>query len=123
LRGDQPLALAVPDLDARAPPEQVLVPGVLADVGAASPGGLIAHLITDRVAEVLGDRELVGRAPRGRGGDLHRAVASVTDPGPLDGDLAEGGFEGEGSGTSTLDATTAFAPATLQDQLLVRLLD
>jgi hypothetical protein len=47
----------------------------------------------------------------------------VTDPGPLDGDRAEGGLEGIGSGPSTLDATTAFAPATLQDQLLVRLLN
>jgi len=47
----------------------------------------------------------------------------MTHPRPLDGDLAEGGFEGEGSGSSTLDATTASAVTTLEDQFLVGLLD
>ncbi len=53
------------DVDDCAPPQQILVPSVLADVGAALPRRLIAHLITDRVPEILGDGELVGRVPGG----------------------------------------------------------
>src|SRR4051812_44066928 len=111
------------DLDDGVSTQQVLVAGGLADVGAAPGRGLIAHLITDRVAKVSGDGELVRRAPGGRRGDLHRAIVMVADPRPSDGDLAEGGLEGEGPCPSTLDAITSFAVPSLEDQLLVGLLD
>jgi hypothetical protein len=42
LRGDQLSALLMHDVDNRAPPQQILVPSTLADVGAALPRGLIA---------------------------------------------------------------------------------
>ncbi len=58
------LLLLMHDVYDRAPPQQTLVPSVLADVGAALPRGLIAHLITNRIPEVLGDVELVGRSSR-----------------------------------------------------------
>jgi len=44
---DQLLALLMHDVDDRAPSQQVLVAGILTDVDAALPRGLIAHLITD----------------------------------------------------------------------------
>jgi len=46
----------------------------------------------------------------------------VADPGPLDGDFTEGGLEGEGSCPPALNAVSAFAVPTLEDQLLVGLL-
>ena len=116
-------AFLVDDLEDRAAPQQILVSGGLADVGAAPAGGLIAHLIADRIAEILGDGELVRRVPGGRRRDLHRAIAVVRDPRPLDGDLTEGGLEGEGPCPPALDAAAAFAVASLEDQLLVGLLD
>ena len=123
LRDDQLLALPMHDVDDRAPPQQVLVPGVPADIGTALPRGSIAHLIADRVPEILGDRELMGGAPGGRRGDLDRAVEVVADPRPLDGDLAEDRLEGERPRPPALDASTAFASPVLQDQLLIGLLD
>ena len=65
-RADQLLALLMHDVDDRAPPQQALVPSVLADVGAAVSRGSIAHLITDRSPEILGDGQLVGCVPDGR---------------------------------------------------------
>jgi hypothetical protein len=47
----------------------------------------------------------------------------VADPRPSDGDLTEGGLEGEGPCPSTLDAITSFTMPSLEDQLLVGLLD
>ena len=85
--------------------------------------GLIAHLITDRVPEILGDGELVGRVPGGRRRYLDRAVVIVADPRPLDGDLAEDRLEGEGACPPPLDAGAAFAVPLLQDQFLIGLLD
>jgi hypothetical protein len=123
LGGNQSLAFLMDDLDEGAPPQHVLVPGGLADVGTAPGRGLIAHLITDRVAKVPGDGELVRRAPGGRRGDLHRAVVIVADPRPSDGDLAEGGLEGEGSCPPALDAAAGLAVPALEDQFLVGLLD
>ena len=64
LRGDQLLAFLMDDVDDRAAPQQVLVPGVLADVGAAHAGGSIAQLITDRIAEIPGDVRVGGTCPR-----------------------------------------------------------
>ena len=77
------------DVDDRAPPQQIPVPSVLADVGEALPRGSIAHLIIDRVPEILGDGELVGCVPGGRRRYLQRAVVIVADPRQLNGDLAE----------------------------------
>ena len=111
------------DVDDRAPPQQILVLSVLADVGAALPRRLIAHLITDRVPEILGDGELVRCVPVGHRRDLDRAVVIVADPRPLNGDLAEDRLEGEGACPPALDAGTAFAVPVLQDQFLVGLLD
>src|SRR5512135_1909803 len=107
----------------RLPSQQILVSGVLADVGAAFPRGLIAHLITHGITRVLGDGELVGCVPSGRRWDLHRVIGIVADPGPLDDDLAEGGLEGVGSCPAALDAAAAFAVPTLEDEFLVGLLD
>ncbi len=59
--------------------QQIRVPCVLADVGARLARGLIAHLITNRVAEVPGDVELVGRVPGGCRGNLHRVIVIVAD--------------------------------------------
>jgi hypothetical protein len=81
------------DVDDRAPPQQILVPCVVADVGARLPCGLIAHPITDGVAEVLGDVELVRRVPGDRRGYLDRAVLIVADSRPLNGDLAKDRLE------------------------------
>ena len=120
---DQLLAFLMHDLEDRAAPQQVLITGVLADIGAALPRGVLAHLITDRVAQVLGDGQLMGRVPGGRRRDLHRVIAVVTDSGPWDGDFPEGGLEGEGSCPAALDAVAAFAVPPLEDEFLVRFLD
>ena len=111
------------NVDDRAPPQQILVPSVLADVGAALPHQLIAHLVTDRVSEILGDGELVRCVPGGRRRCLDRAVVIVADPRPLNGDLAEDRLEGEVACPPALDAGAAFAVPVLQDQFLVGLLD
>ena len=111
------------DVDVRGPPQQILVPSVLADVGPRLPRGLIAHLITDGVAEVLVDVELEGRVPGDRRGYLHRAVVIVADSRPLNGDLAEDRLEGERSCPPALDAGAAFAVPVLRDQFLVGLLN
>ena len=113
LRDDPLLALLMHDVDDRALPEQILVPSVLADVGAALPRGSIAHLITDRVPEILGDGELVGCVPGGRRRYLDRAILVVADPQPLNGDFAEDCFEGEGSCPPPLDASATFAVPVL----------
>ena len=68
-------------------PSRFSSPSVLTDVGAALPRRLIAHLITDRIPEILGDVELVGRVPDARRRHLHRAILLVEDSRPLDGDL------------------------------------
>ena len=120
--GDQLFALLMHDLDDRTAAQQILVPGVLADVGVALPRGLVAHLITHRIAEIPGDGELVGCVPRGGRRDLDRAIAVVANPGPLDGDLAEGGLEGVRSCPAALDPVAPLAVPTLEDQLLIRLL-
>src|SRR4029077_6820435 len=52
-----------------------------------------------------------------------RAVMVVADPRPLHGDLAEGGFEGEGSCPPALDARTGFAVPVLEHEFLIGLLD
>src|SRR3954454_4056952 len=122
LRDDQLLALLMYGVDDRTPPEQLLVPSVSADVGEALPRGSIAHLITDGIAEILGDVELVGSVPSGRRRDLHRLVEIVADPRPLNGDLAEDRLECEGSCPPPLDAGPAFAVPALQNQFLVGLL-
>jgi hypothetical protein len=111
------------DLEDRAASQQILVSGVLADIGAAFPRGLIAHLITHGITQILGDGELVGGVPSGRRWDLHRVIVIVADPGPLDDDLTEGGLEGVGSGPAALEAAAAFAVPTLEDEFLVGLLD
>src|SRR5208283_5045086 len=111
------------DVDDRAPPQQTLVPSVLADVGEALSRGSIAHLITDRVPEILGDGELVGCVPDGRRRDLNRAVVIVADPRPLNGDLAESRLEGVGTCPPPLDASAAFAVPLLENQFLIGLLD
>ena len=111
------------DVDDRAPPQQIFVPRVLTEVGAALPRGLIAHLITDRVPEILGDVELVGRVPGGRRRHLHRAILLVLDSRPLNGDLAKGRLDGEGSCPPKPDAGAAFALPPLEDQFLVGLLE
>src|SRR5207249_5180457 len=72
---------------------------------------------------ILGDAELVGRAPGPCRRGLDRAIVVVTDPGPLHGDFAEGGLEGEGSCPPPLDAVATVAVAALEDQFLVGLLD
>jgi len=113
LRDDPLLALLMHDVDDRVLPEQILVPSVLADVGAALPRGSIAHLITDRVPEILGDGELVGCVPGGRRRYLDRAVVIVTDPRPLNGDLAENRLEGVGACPPPLDASATFAVPVL----------
>lgn len=123
LSGDQSITFLMDDLEDRAPPQEIVVSGGSADVDAALPRGLIAHLIADRIAEILSDGELVGRIPGGRGWDLHRVIAVVTDPGPLDGDCAEGGLEGERSCPAALDAVATLAVPALQDQFVVGLLD
>ena len=104
-------------------PSRSSSPAFAADVGAALPRGLIAHLITDRIPEILGDVELVGCVPGGRRGHLDRAVVVVADPRPLDGDLTEGRLEGERPRPPALDARTGFAVPLLQNQFLVGLLD
>ena len=85
------------------------------------PRGLIAHPITDRVAEVPGDVELVGRVPGGCRGNLHRVIVIVADSRPPNGNLAKDRLEGEGPCSTALDAGAAFALPTLQNQLLVGL--
>ena len=111
------------DVDDRAEPQQVLIPGVAADLGTALARGSIAELITDRIPEVPGDVQLVGCLPGPGRGDLDGAVVLVADPRPLDGDLAEGRLEGERPRPPALDTGAGFAAAVLQDQLLVGLLD
>jgi len=74
---------------------------------------LIAHLITHRVPEILGDGELVGCIPHGRRRYLDRAVVVVADPRPLNGDLAEDRLEGVGTCPPPLDASAAFAVPVL----------
>src|SRR5208337_76757 len=123
LRADQLLALLMHDVDDRAEPQQVLIPGVAADLGTALARGSIAELITDRIPEVPGDVQLVGCLPGPGRGDLDGVVVLVADPRPLDGDLAEGRLEGERPRPPALDTSAGFAAAVLQDQLLVGLLD
>jgi hypothetical protein len=123
LRADQLLALLMHDVDDRAEPQQVLIPGVAADLGTARARGSIAELITDRIPEVPGDVQLVGCLPGPGRGDLDGAVVLVADPRPLDGDLAKGRLEGEWPRPPALDTGAGFAAAVLQDQLLVGLLD
>jgi hypothetical protein len=103
------------DVDDRAPPQQVLIPGVAADLGTALARGSIAELITDRIPEVPGDVQLVGCLPGPGRGDLDGAVVLVADPRPLDGDLAEGRLEGERPRPPALDTSAGFAAAVLQD--------
>jgi len=74
---------------------------------------VIAHLITHRFPEILGDGELVGCIPHGRRRDLDRAVVVVADPRPLNGDLAEDRLEGVGTCPPPLDASAAFAVPVL----------
>ena len=90
-------------------------------MSASLPRGLIAHPITDRVAEVPGDVELVGRVPGGCRGNLHRVIVIVADSRPPNGNLAKDRLEGEGPCSTALDAGAAFALPTLQNQLLVGL--
>ena len=123
LGGDQELALLMHNLQDRAASQQVLVPGILADVGTALAGGVLAHLIADRIAQVRGDRQVVGRVPGPRGRDRHRAIVVVTDAGPWDGHFAEGGREGVRSRTAALDAAPAVTLPPLEDEFLVGLLD
>src|SRR5208337_3772296 len=123
LRDNQLLALLMHDVDDRAPPQQTLVPSGLANVGATRSRGSIAHLITDRVPEILGDGQLVGCVPDGRRWYFDRAVLVVADPRPLHGDCAEDGFEGERSCPPALDASTGFAVPVLENQFLIGLLD
>ena len=47
----------------------------------------------------------------------------MRDPGPFDGDFAEVGFLGEGSGPAALDAATALTVPPLEHQFVVGLLD
>jgi hypothetical protein len=47
----------------------------------------------------------------------------VTNPRPLDGDLAEDGLEGEGARPSQLDAGVVLAMPPLQDRFLIGFLD
>ena len=47
----------------------------------------------------------------------------VADPQPLNGNFAEGCFEGEGSCSPALDASPAFALPVLENQFLIGLLD
>ena len=54
---------------------------------------------------------------------LHRAIHLVLDSRPLNGDLAKGRLEGEGSCPPKPDAGAAFALPPLEDQFLVGLLD
>ncbi len=123
LRGDQSRTFLMHDLEDCASPQQVLVASGPADVGTTLPCGLVAHLITDRVAEILRNCQLMWRVPGGRRRDLDRAVAFVADPGACDGDLAEGGLEGVGPCPSALDAVAALAVTALEDQFVVGLLD
>ena len=123
LRDDQLLPLLVHDVDDCAPPQQTLVPRVLTEVSAALPRGLIAHLITDRVPEILSDVELAGRVPGARRRHLQRAILLMEDSRPLNGDLAEGHLEGEGACPPKLDASATLALPLLQDQFLVGLLN
>ena len=111
------------DLDDRAPPEQVRLTGVFTDLLEARARGVLAHLITDRVAEILGDMELVGRVPGARRRHLRRAIRLVLDPRPPDGDLTKGRLEGEGSCPPKPDARAAFALPLLEDQFVVGFLD
>ena len=104
---DQLLALLMHDVDDRAEPQQVLIPGVAADLGTALARGSIAELITDRIPEVPGDVQLVGCLPGPGRGDLDGAVVLVADPRPLDGDLAEGRLEGERPRPPALDTGPA----------------
>ena len=123
LRDNQLLALPMHDVDDRAPSQQTLVPSGLANVGATRSRGSIAHLITDRVPEILGDGQLVGGVPDRRRWYFDRAVLVVADPRPLNGDFAEDGFEGERSCPPALDASTGFAVPVLENQFLIGLLD
>jgi hypothetical protein len=84
---------------------------------------LITHPIADRIAQVAGDGELVGRLPGARRWGLDPTIAVVRDPGSFDGDFAEDGLEGEGSRPSASDALAAVPPPLLEDELLVGLLD
>jgi hypothetical protein len=47
----------------------------------------------------------------------------VEDARPFDGDLAEGGLEGEGSCAASLDPGPGFAVPLLEDQFVIGLLD
>jgi lipopolysaccharide transport system permease protein len=85
------------DIEDRAFPQQVLVPGVPADLIAAGGGGALSELIADCIPEIPSDVELVGRAPSTGRGNLDGAVGVVTDPRPPDGHLAEDRLEGEGA--------------------------
>jgi hypothetical protein len=109
----------MPNVDDRAPPQQTVVSRGLADVGAAFPRRLIAHLITDRIAEILSDRELVGRLPSSRRRYLHRTIVMVANPRPLDSHLADGRLEGVGTCPPPLDASAPFAVPLVEDQFFV----
>jgi hypothetical protein len=123
LRGDQLLALLMHNVDDRTGAQQILVTGVLTDVGPALPRRLIAHLIADRIAEIVGDHELVGRVPGDRRGHLHLRIMVVEDSRPLDFDLAGEGLEGEGSCAASLETGPGFAVPLLEDQFVIGLLD
>ena len=111
------------DVDDRALSQQIVIPGVLTDLGPTLPRRLIGHLIADRVAKILGDHQLMRRVPGDRRGHLHRAILLVEDPRPLDFDLAEEGLEGERSRPPPLDASAGFAMPLVEDQFLVGFLD
>jgi hypothetical protein len=121
--GDQLLALLMDDIDDRTGSQQVVVTGVLTDFGTTLPCRLIAHLIANRIAEILGDHELVGRVPGDRRGHLHCPIVLVEDSRPFDSHLAEDCLEGEGSSAAPLDTGAGFAVPLLEDQLMIGLLD
>ena len=123
MRLDQAAPLFMHDLDDRAPPEQVRLTGVFTDLLEAPARGVLAHLITDRVAAILGDMELVGRVPGARRRHLHRAILLVLDSRPPNGDLTKGRLEREGSCPPKPDASATFALPPLEDQFLVGFLD
>ena len=109
------------NLDDRGPPSSFSSPAYW-QISAHLPRGLIPHLITNVVAEILSDVELVRCVPGDCRRYLHRAVVLVADSRPPNGDIAEDRLEGEGACSSTLDAGAAFAVTELQDQFLVGLL-
>src|SRR3954467_1203050 len=103
--------LLMHDIEHGAAGDQVLLVSAVAEVGLTAARGVREHLVADRVAQATGDADLLWCVPGGVGGDFGVAIGAMADADTLDGDGAEGGDEGVGTGAAPLDPLALVAVA------------